>query len=53
MGAGLKRQISDNFKGTKIQYHGFRGGLSGSGQDHADDIYQKLDDAKDKEPKNI
>jgi len=51
MGAGLKRQISDNFAGTKIKYHGFRGGLSGSGQDNAESIYQKTNDDKDKKPK--
>jgi phage terminase large subunit len=51
MGAGLKRQISDNFKGTKINFHGFRGGLSGKGQDNANKTYQKLEDDKDKEPK--
>lgn len=51
MGGGLKRQVSDNFAGTKIQYHMFRGSLSGSGQDHAEDIYMPVDDDKDEEPK--
>lgn len=51
MGAGLKRQISDNFKGTKTKYHGFRGSLSGSAQDNADRIYQDVDDKKDENPK--
>lgn len=53
MGAGLKRQISDNFKGTKIQYRGFRGGLSGSAQDNADQVYQVVEDNKDAEPKTF
>lgn len=52
MGTGLKRQVSDNFAGTKIDYHGFRGSLSGKGQDNADQIYQPLDDSKDDEPKS-
>ena len=51
MGTGLKRQISDNFAGTNIKYHGFRGGLSGKGQDNAERIYQKTNDDKDKKPK--
>jgi len=51
MGAGLKRQISDNLSGKKMQYHMFRGSLSGSGQDHADDIYMSLDDTKDSQPR--
>jgi len=51
MGAGLKRQISDNFKGTHIKYHGFRGSLSGKGQDNADKIYQTVEDEKDNNPK--
>jgi phage terminase large subunit len=51
MGTGLKRQISDNFAGTKVKFHGFRGSLSGSGQDSAEDIYQPTVDEKDKKPK--
>jgi len=51
MGTGLKRQISDNFAGTKIQFHGFRGGLSGKGQDNAEKIYQEINDKKDESPK--
>ena len=51
MGAGLKRQISDNFSGTKTQYHGFRGGLSGKAQDNASKIYQEVNDKKDENPK--
>jgi len=51
MGAGLKRQISDNFAGTKTKYHGFRGGLSGKGQDNSNDIYQSVKDSKDENPK--
>ena len=51
MGGGLKRQISDNFAGTKTQYHMFRGGLSGKAQDHADDVYMDVNDEKDTERK--
>jgi len=39
MGAGLKRQVATNLSGTSMKYHMFRGSLSGSGQDHAEDIY--------------
>lgn len=51
MGTGLKRQVSDAFAGTKIDYHMFKGSLSGSGQDNASEYYMKLDDDKDKDPK--
>ncbi|MCZ6898343.1 MAG: PBSX family phage terminase large subunit [Betaproteobacteria bacterium] len=51
MGTGLKRQISDAFMGTHIQYHMFRGSLSGSGQDNADKVYMPLEDDKDTKPK--
>ncbi|PCJ25798.1 MAG: hypothetical protein COA97_06875 [Flavobacteriales bacterium] len=49
MGTGLKRQVSDAFKGKKVDYHGFSGGLSGSGQDNAEKEYLETDDNKDKE----
>jgi phage terminase large subunit len=51
MGTGLKRQVSINFKGTNIKYHGFRGSLSGKAQDNAELIYQPLDDSKDSKSK--
>lgn len=51
MGTGLKRQVSDAFKGTHIQYHMFRGSLSGSAQDNADKVYMPLEDDKDDKPK--
>ena len=51
MGGGLKRQVSDAFAGTKIEYHMFRGSLSGVGQDNAEDIYMQLNDDKDSSPK--
>jgi len=51
MGTGLKRQISDNFAGTKVKFHGFRGSLSGSAQDNAEKIYQPITDKKDDKPK--
>lgn len=51
LGGGLKRQVSDAFAGTKIQYHMFRGSLSGKGQDHAEEIYMPLNDDKDAQPK--
>ncbi len=51
MGTGLKRQVSNNFAGTKVKFHGFRGSLSGSAQDNAEKIYQPIDDKKDRKPK--
>jgi len=51
MGTGLKRQVSDNFAGTKVKFHGFRGSLSGSAQDNANKIYQPINDKKDTKPK--
>lgn len=39
MGTGLKRQVADNLEGTRTKWHMFKGSLSGSGQDNADDIY--------------
>lgn len=51
MGTGLKRQVSDNFSGTKVTYEMFRGSLSGSGQDNADKVYLKDQNAKDNNPK--
>lgn len=49
MGTGLKRQVSTAFKGKKCDYHMFKGSLSGSGQDNADEIYQPTNDfIKDK-----
>jgi len=39
MGTGLRRQVSNAFKGTKTKYHMFKGSLSGSGQDHALELY--------------
>ena len=43
MGTGLKRQVSDAFAGKRVTTHMFRGSLSGSGQDNADDIYMATD----------
>ena len=51
MGAGLKRQISTAFEGTKTSYHMFRGSLSGSGQDNADQIYMPESGDQDTNPK--
>lgn len=45
MGAGLKRQISTAFQGTGVQYHMFKGSLSGKGQDNAGAIYMPVADA--------
>ena len=53
MGTGLKRQVSDNFKGTHIKYHGFRGSLSGKAQDNANKKYQPIEDDKDTKPKSF
>ena len=41
MGAGLKRQVANNLDATNTKYQMFKGSLSGKGQDHADNIYQK------------
>lgn len=41
LGTGLKRQVADAFEGTRVEWHMFKGSLSGSGQDNADDIYLK------------
>lgn len=35
MGTGLRRQVSDAFKGKHTKYHMFKGSLSGSAQDNA------------------
>ena len=40
MGAGLKRQVSNNLDGTRTQSSMFKGSLSGKGQDNAEKIYQ-------------
>lgn len=39
MGAGIKRQVSDNFSGMKTKRHPFKGSLRGSAQDNADKPY--------------
>ena len=39
-GGGLKRQVSDAFKGTRTDYQMFRGSLSGKGQDNAEKMYE-------------
>lgn len=49
MGYGLKRQVSDAFKGKHIDFHPFSGALSGSGQDNAKRIYCPVDE-KEGEP---
>lgn len=41
MGAGLKRQVSNNLDSTKTKYQMFKGSLSGKGQDNAEKLYQK------------
>lgn len=46
MGAGLKRQVSDNFAGKQIQVHQFRGSLSGTAQDNANLEYGSIKDDK-------
>jgi len=48
MGAGLKRQVSDAFKGKRIKSHAFRGSLSGTGQDNSGQIYLETEDNGDK-----
>ncbi|MEH6474470.1 MAG: phage terminase large subunit [Sneathiella sp.] len=44
MGTGLKRQVSTALKGTRTNYHLFKGSLSGSGQDNAKKIYMPVED---------
>jgi len=46
MGTGLKGQISRTFKGKKVQFHMFKGSLSGKGQDNAEKIYKQEDTDK-------
>lgn len=50
MGAGLKGQIKTAFNGTHVDYQMFRGSLSGTGQDNAQDILIE-DGANDQNPK--
>ncbi len=47
MGAGAKRQVSDNLSGKQMKFHMFRGGLSGSAQDNAELIYDSVDGERD------
>ncbi len=54
MGAGLKKQVSDALTGTRTDYKMFRGSLSGSAQDNAEQIYMdtsKLNENKDQRKK--
>ena len=53
MGAGLKRQISQAFEGTKTKFHMFRGSLSGNGQYNAQQVYMPVDDDIDTKPKTF
>jgi len=43
MGAGLKRQVNDGFRGKSAKIHAFRGGLSGVGQDNGKKKYMGED----------
>ncbi len=52
MGTGLKRQVSDAFKGKATKYHMFRGSLSGLGQDNAASKYIPIDGDKDTKTKS-
>lgn len=49
MGAGLKRQVSDNFAATHVKYKMFKGSLSGKGQDDGEEIYLEVNDGKEEE----
>jgi len=51
MGTGAKGQVRARLDGTKIDYFMFRGSLSGSAQDNAEDIYLKDEKKADKAPK--
>lgn len=44
MGYGLKSQVSERLRGTRMGFHPFVGSLSGAGQDNAEMIYLKDDD---------
>ena len=39
MGTGLRFQVSQEFNDSRIDYHMFKGSLSGSGQDNADNLF--------------
>jgi phage terminase large subunit len=41
MGTGLKRQVDVAFNGKKCEVRGFRGSLSGIGQDDGEKVYQE------------
>jgi phage terminase large subunit len=41
MGTGLKRQVDVAFNGKKCEVRGFRGSLSGVGQDDGEKVYQE------------
>jgi len=43
MGTGLKRQVSTAFSGKNVNFHMFRGSLSGIGQDNAKKTYMPTD----------
>jgi phage terminase large subunit len=51
MGYGLKRQVSDLLAGKKVQFHSFKGSLSGSGQDNAKKKYLPVDNDEMKDRK--
>lgn len=47
MGTGLKRQVQTAFDETRVQYHMFRGSLSGIGQDNAHKVYMRPESGRD------
>jgi phage terminase large subunit len=47
MGTGLKRQVAESLNGKKMQFHMFKGSLSGSGQDNAKKRYQPIDNERE------
>ena len=51
MGTGLKRQVSEAFKGTATKFHMFKGSLSGKGQDNADKLYMPTAGDRDSKKK--
>lgn len=51
MGTGLKRQVSTAFNGKPVQFHMFRGSLSGTGQDNAKRRYMATDFDSQKDQK--
>ena len=53
MGTGLRYQVSQEFNESRIDYHMFKGSLSGSGQDNAEKVFIDPSDKKRDEEKTF